>query len=54
MAVKVYRLEYYRTQDGGVPFGEWLAGLRDPAAIARVRIRLNRLRLGNFGMIRMG
>ncbi|HEY6874389.1 MAG TPA: type II toxin-antitoxin system RelE/ParE family toxin [Geobacteraceae bacterium] len=47
-----YRIEYYQDAGGGVPFRDWLDGLRDVAAVARIRIRLNRVRLGNFGVIR--
>jgi putative addiction module killer protein len=39
----------YTTEDGHNPFREWLAGLRDREAAARVRVRLARIRLGNFG-----
>jgi len=39
----------YLTEDGHNPFREWLEGLRDREARARIRVRLNRLRLGNFG-----
>lgn len=42
-------LVIYETPSGGRPFSEWLAGLRDVRARARIRARLNRLRLGNFG-----
>lgn len=31
------------------PFREWLEGLKDREARARIRVRINRLRLGNFG-----
>jgi len=34
---------------GSTPFSEWLASLRDVRAVAIVRARLNRIRLGNFG-----
>jgi len=30
-------------------FGEWVAGLRDDRAYARIRTRLARIRTGNFG-----
>lgn len=50
MTDSVYQLEYYRKETGDVPFSEWLEGLRDRAAIARIRIRLGRVRLGNFGV----
>ena len=31
------------------PFSDWLHSLRDVRAVAIVRARLNRIRLGNFG-----
>lgn len=37
------------TPDGRVPFREWLSDLRDVGAQARIRVRLNRVRLGNLG-----
>lgn len=37
------------TDDGRNPFREWLHGLRDAHTRARIRVRLNRLRLGNLG-----
>lgn len=43
--------EYVRA-DGRNPFREWLHGLRDIEARARIRVRLNRVRLGNFGDIK--
>ncbi len=39
----------YLTEDGQNPFRKWLEGLRDRQARARIRVRLNRIRLGNFG-----
>lgn len=39
----------YLTEDGQNPFRRWLEGLRDRQARARIRVRLNRIRLGNFG-----
>ena len=42
-------LQEYVTADGKNPFREWLHRLRDVNARARVRIRLNRVRLGNLG-----
>ena len=42
-------LEEYVTVDGRSPFSEWLNGLSDIKARARVRIRLDRVSLGNFG-----
>jgi putative component of toxin-antitoxin plasmid stabilization module len=39
----------YQREDGSEPFTEWLNGLRDFKAQARIRVRLNHLALGNFG-----
>ena len=39
----------YRRVDGKEPFTEWLDGLRDKAASARIRIRLRRIEAGNLG-----
>jgi putative addiction module killer protein len=44
-----FELEYFITDDGKVPFREWLVGLKDVDARARIRIRLDRARLGNLG-----
>ena len=42
-------IRYYQSAEGEQPFTEWLHDLRDPQARARIRIRLDRLSLGNFG-----
>lgn len=42
-------LRIYRTVDGRLPFGEWLASLHDERARARILVRLDRVSLGNFG-----
>lgn len=39
----------YITEEGENPFHNWLNSLNDRAARARIRVRLNRVRLGNFG-----
>ncbi len=39
----------YLTEAGHNPFREWLESLNDRDARARVRVRINRIRLGNFG-----
>lgn len=44
-----YRLREYATPDGRKPFNEWIRGLRDIHARARIRTRLDRLELGNLG-----
>ena len=45
---KIELLEYL-TENGQNPFRDWLEGLRDRQARAKIRVRLNRIRLGNFG-----
>ena len=45
----LYLLEEYVTEEGKIPFREWLHALRDARARAKIRVRLNRVRLGNFG-----
>src|SRR5215471_9273305 len=42
-------LVMFTTRMGDVPVEEWLAALRDRQARARIRVRLDRLRLGNAG-----
>jgi len=44
-----YIVEEYVTPAGKIPFREWLHSLRDIRARAKIRVRLNRIRLGNFG-----
>ena len=47
--MKERELKEYLTEAGRNPFREWLHSLRDPQARARIRVRLNRVRLGNLG-----
>lgn len=44
-----HELEYFVTEAGKKPFKEWLEGLRDVAGRAKIRVRLDRVRLGNLG-----
>jgi putative addiction module killer protein len=44
-----YQLEYYLDDNGNAPFLEWLYSLRDKVAVYRIRARLDRVELGNFG-----
>jgi putative addiction module killer protein len=39
----------YQRADGREPFSEWLAGIRDKVAQARIRVRLRQVQAGNFG-----
>ena len=47
--MKEKELREYQTEMGRNPFREWLHSLRDAEARARIRVRLNRVRLGNLG-----
>lgn len=49
MPADAYSLRYYVAASGRRPFAEWLLSLSDRNAVARVQVRLDRLRLGNFG-----
>ncbi len=42
-------IKIYMTEDGREPFSEWLNGVTDAKARARIRTRLDRVRLGNLG-----
>lgn len=42
-------LHIYLTENGLAPFSEWLASLRDIKARAKIRVRLDRVSLGNLG-----
>ncbi|MBN2804943.1 MAG: type II toxin-antitoxin system RelE/ParE family toxin [Deltaproteobacteria bacterium] len=45
---KIELLEYV-TEDGRNIFHKWLCSLKDKVARAKIRVRMNRIRLGNFG-----
>ena len=49
MEVIPQELREYVTAAGKNPFHDWLTGLHDLTGRAMIRVRLNRLRLGNFG-----
>ena len=42
-------IEFYTTQNGRVPFTEWLESIRDVKAQGRIEARLISLESGNFG-----
>ena len=52
MPADEYSLRHYVAANGKRPFAEWLWSLPDRNAVARVQVRLERLRLGNFGDVR--
>ena len=43
------QIEEYITAEGRVPFSQWFERLNDGKARARIRVRLDRLSLGNLG-----
>jgi putative addiction module killer protein len=47
--VKERTLLYYSTKNNEVPFVEWLKNLKDSSTQVRIRRRLDRIELGNFG-----
>ena len=47
MGPEIELLIYHRGRSS--PFSDWLGSLEDPRAVAIMRARLNRIRLGNFG-----
>src|SRR5262245_12870137 len=49
MEARPRRVETYVSPDGRAPFTEWLNGLRDAKARAKIRVRIDRVSLGNFG-----
>ena len=49
MEVSEREVESYVRVDGTCPFNEWLDSLQDRQARARIRTRINRIRLGNLG-----
>ena len=46
------KLEYYETQDGKKPFREWLLSLKDKEGRRKIKVRLDRVSLGNLGYCR--
>ena len=44
-----FNFESYLTAQGQSPYADWLTGLRDKQARARVLVRISRMGAGNFG-----
>ncbi|MBX9253169.1 type II toxin-antitoxin system RelE/ParE family toxin [Desmonostoc muscorum CCALA 125] len=44
-----FDVEVYETQEGRVPFSEWLTSLKDTQAAARILLRLDRAKQRNLG-----
>lgn len=49
MEPREWQLREYITRAGRNPFEEWLQSITDKTTRARIRTRISRLRLGNFG-----
>ena len=49
MEPSLFTLEYYIAETGKIPFKDWLENLKDIHARAKIRVALDRVRLGNFG-----
>lgn len=49
MEKQLNEIEIYLTSQGRAPFLDWLNSLRDAKARAKIRVRLGRITLGNFG-----
>ena len=45
----MYSIEIFETTSGKRPFSKWLTDLKDLNGRAKIRVRLDRVRLGNFG-----
>jgi putative component of toxin-antitoxin plasmid stabilization module len=46
MPTSPFKIEYYITKEGKKPFKAWLEGLEDVTGRAKIRVRLDRARLG--------
>ncbi len=44
-----YEIRTYETKRGKCPFSEWMNNLKDLQAKTKIRLRLDRLAMGNFG-----
>ncbi len=45
----MFEIEHYLTEKGQDLIGDWLSGLRDTQAKARIAMRINRMKSGNPG-----
>ena len=43
------KIEHYLLENGSDPFDEWLQSLKDTRGKAKIKVRLRRMSLGNFG-----
>lgn len=49
MSTVAKEIKEYLTEEGESPFRKWLNSLKDTNSRAKIRVRLNRIRLGNLG-----
>ncbi|ERT09021.1 hypothetical protein M595_1002 [Lyngbya aestuarii BL J] len=49
MEAQPREIQRYVTSDGTIPFDEWYNSLRDRKAQAKIKLRLERVALGNLG-----
>lgn len=49
MEAQERQIDYYTTEDGKQPFREWVESLRDQEGRRKVRVRIDRVSLGNLG-----
>lgn len=49
MEVTPCDVEVYATDDGTVPFSDWLHALKDAQGAAKILLRLDRIKRGNLG-----
>ena len=47
--IKPKQIRFYQTESGKIPYKEWFDGLKDCKVRHRIRARLDRVELGNFG-----
>lgn len=47
--MKEKQLRYYTTENGKTPFLEWFTKIKDQLTKIRIRRRLDRIELGNYG-----
>ena len=52
MEVTPQIIRVYVARNGKAPYSEWLAFLKDSQARAKIRIRLDRARMGNLGDVK--
>ena len=46
-----YTIRVYATQDGELPYTEWLRGLKDATTKGVIRLRVDKVERGTFGHV---